>query len=200
MLICGDGRPARGLCNAPPVHRSGNSARGRSSRCRCCAAGCRARAGSTRKITTSPCASSATSTTALAREIASLLDGMRRRSFEVRFGGLMSFGGRKPRAIVAAVEPIQPLVGTAGRARATDAAPRARAGGAQVHAACHAGAPARFLQPRGRRISLDPRAGVRFRRSACRASCCSPRAPRSAAGPTWSRRIIRWRHSVYRSP
>jgi 2'-5' RNA ligase len=46
----------------------------------------------------------------LAREIASLLDGMRRRSFEVRFGGLQAFGGRKPRAIVVAVEPIQPLL------------------------------------------------------------------------------------------
>jgi 2'-5' RNA ligase len=39
-----------------------------------------------------------------------LLDGVKRRSFEVRFGELTSFGGRKPRAIVAAVEPIQPLV------------------------------------------------------------------------------------------
>jgi len=46
----------------------------------------------------------------LAREIALLLDGMRRRSFEVRFGGLQAFGGRKPRAIVAAVEPVPPLL------------------------------------------------------------------------------------------
>lgn len=46
----------------------------------------------------------------MAHEIASMLDGMRRRSFEVRFSGLTSFGGRKPRAIVAAVEPIQPLI------------------------------------------------------------------------------------------
>jgi 2'-5' RNA ligase len=46
----------------------------------------------------------------LAHEIASLLDGVRRRSFEVRFGNLMSFGGRKPRAVVVAVEPVQPLV------------------------------------------------------------------------------------------
>jgi RNA 2',3'-cyclic 3'-phosphodiesterase len=46
----------------------------------------------------------------LAQDIASLLDGVRRRSFEVRFGGLSSFGGRKPRAIIATVEPIQPLV------------------------------------------------------------------------------------------
>jgi 2'-5' RNA ligase len=46
----------------------------------------------------------------LANDIALLLDGVRRRSFEVRFGNLMSFGGRKPRAIVAAVEPAQALV------------------------------------------------------------------------------------------
>ena len=46
----------------------------------------------------------------MAHEIASMLDGMRRRSFEVRFGGLMSFGGRKPRAIVVAAEPVQPLI------------------------------------------------------------------------------------------
>jgi RNA 2',3'-cyclic 3'-phosphodiesterase len=46
----------------------------------------------------------------MAHEIASMLDGMRRRSFEVRFGGLAPFGGKKPRAIVVAVEPIQPLI------------------------------------------------------------------------------------------
>src|SRR5262245_51620204 len=46
----------------------------------------------------------------LARDIASMLDGVKRRSFEVRFGGLAAFGGRKPRAIVVGVEPIQPLV------------------------------------------------------------------------------------------
>ena len=46
----------------------------------------------------------------MAHEIASMLDGMRRRSFDVRFGGLKSFGGRKPRAIVVAVEPVQPLI------------------------------------------------------------------------------------------
>jgi 2'-5' RNA ligase len=46
----------------------------------------------------------------LAQDIASMLDGVKRRSFDVRFGGLAAFGGRKPRAIVVAVEPIQPLV------------------------------------------------------------------------------------------
>ena len=42
---------------------------------------------------------------ALAGEIASLLGQVRRRSFELRLDGLSSFGGRKPRAIVAAVKP-----------------------------------------------------------------------------------------------
>jgi 2'-5' RNA ligase len=46
----------------------------------------------------------------LAGEIASLLNGMRRRRFEVRFGSVQAFGGRKPRAIVVTVEPIQPLL------------------------------------------------------------------------------------------
>ena len=46
----------------------------------------------------------------LAQDIALTLDAVRRRSFDVRFGTLMSFGGNKPRAIVASVEPIQPLI------------------------------------------------------------------------------------------
>jgi 2'-5' RNA ligase len=46
----------------------------------------------------------------LAREIAYLLDQVRRRSFEVRFNGLSSFGGRRPRAVVAAIPPVAPLI------------------------------------------------------------------------------------------
>jgi 2'-5' RNA ligase len=46
----------------------------------------------------------------LAHEIASLLDGVKRRPFEVKFEGLSSFGGRKPRAVIAAINPISPLV------------------------------------------------------------------------------------------
>src|ERR1044072_2646831 len=100
----------------------------------------------------------------MAHEIASTIDGMRRRSFEVRFGGLTSFGGRKPRAIVVAVEPVQPLI----ELQAEQERLMQRLGldpeGAQVtaHRTLARGA-ALFLQPRGRRISLDPRAGVRFR-------------------------------------
>src|ERR1044072_6042341 len=46
----------------------------------------------------------------LAQDIGTMLDGAERRSLEVRFGGRAAFGGRKPRAIVVGVEPIQPLV------------------------------------------------------------------------------------------
>jgi len=46
----------------------------------------------------------------LAREIAFMLGNVRRLSFELRFDGLHSFGGRKPRAVVAAVEPSRPLI------------------------------------------------------------------------------------------
>jgi 2'-5' RNA ligase len=46
----------------------------------------------------------------LARDVASMLDGVKRRSFDVRFDELASFGGRKPRAVIAAVDPVTPLV------------------------------------------------------------------------------------------
>ena len=46
----------------------------------------------------------------LAHEIAELLDGVKRRAFEVRFEELASFGGRKPRAVYAAIAPVSPLV------------------------------------------------------------------------------------------
>ena len=47
---------------------------------------------------------------ALARDIAGLLGRVRRSSFELRVDGLSSFGGRKPRAVVAAVAPAGPLM------------------------------------------------------------------------------------------
>ena len=46
----------------------------------------------------------------LANDIASLLDGVKRRPFDVRFDELASFGGHKPRAVIAAVDPVSPLV------------------------------------------------------------------------------------------
>lgn len=46
---------------------------------------------------------------ALAHEIAFLLGGVKRSGFELRFDGLSSFGGRKPRAVVATVSAAQSL-------------------------------------------------------------------------------------------
>ena len=47
---------------------------------------------------------------ALARDIAGLLGRVQRRPFELRLDGLTSFGGRKPRAVVAAAAPCAPLI------------------------------------------------------------------------------------------
>src|SRR5262245_35001404 len=47
---------------------------------------------------------------ATARDVASLLGRVRRRSFELRVDELKSFGGRKPRAVVAALAPSQEVV------------------------------------------------------------------------------------------
>jgi len=46
----------------------------------------------------------------LAREIADMLNGVRRMSFELRLEGLTSFGGRKPRAVVATAAPTPALL------------------------------------------------------------------------------------------
>jgi 2'-5' RNA ligase len=46
---------------------------------------------------------------ALAREIAYMLGRIKRPAFDLRIDGLDSFGGHKPRAVVAAVPAVQPL-------------------------------------------------------------------------------------------
>ena len=46
----------------------------------------------------------------VAQEIEWLLGKVRREDFELRIDGLQSFGGRKPRAIVATVAPSQPVM------------------------------------------------------------------------------------------
>jgi len=46
----------------------------------------------------------------LAHDIASLLDKVNRAGFEARFDGLAPFGGRRPRAVVAALAPVSPLI------------------------------------------------------------------------------------------
>jgi len=47
---------------------------------------------------------------ATANDAASVLDGVSRKAFDVRLEGLMPFGGRKPRAVVAAAAPSRPLI------------------------------------------------------------------------------------------
>ena len=47
---------------------------------------------------------------ALARDITTMLGQVKRRGFEVRFDGLASFGGRRPRAIIAAIPASAPVV------------------------------------------------------------------------------------------
>ncbi len=46
----------------------------------------------------------------IAREVASLLHRVNRQPFELRLDGLSSFGGRKPRALVATIAPSQFLL------------------------------------------------------------------------------------------
>lgn len=46
----------------------------------------------------------------VAHEVAFMLGKVRRGAFELRLDGLSSFGGRKPRAVVAAIAPAQPVM------------------------------------------------------------------------------------------
>jgi len=47
---------------------------------------------------------------ALARDIAAALEEVRRPGFAMRLDGLSSFGGRKPRALVAGIAPTVPVI------------------------------------------------------------------------------------------
>ena len=46
----------------------------------------------------------------MAREVAYMLGGVRRPAFDLQFDGLDSFGGNRPRAVVAAAQPVRPLI------------------------------------------------------------------------------------------
>jgi RNA 2',3'-cyclic 3'-phosphodiesterase len=46
----------------------------------------------------------------IAHEVAWLLGKVRRKDFELQLDGLQSFGGRKPRALIAAAAPSQPVM------------------------------------------------------------------------------------------
>ena len=75
-----------------------------------CVAAFPAHAGSIPKIITSPCASSAISTACRRMKSPRMLFRVNRKPFEVKVQGLHSFGGKKPRAVVASVEPSRPLI------------------------------------------------------------------------------------------
>lgn len=47
---------------------------------------------------------------AMARDVASILDGVARMAFDLRLEGLSSFGGNKPRAVVATAAPTRQLI------------------------------------------------------------------------------------------
>ena len=51
----------------------------------------------------------------VAHEVASLLGRVKRGAFDLHLEGLASFGGRKPRAVVASVSQVQALARRAGR-------------------------------------------------------------------------------------
>ncbi len=125
---------------------------------------------------------------AQAREFADRLAGIDVDAFEVRLAGLGVFGGNEPRSLWAGVEAGPELEALA---RANERA--ARAAGlppeaAHLQAARDGGAP-EVRERRRRRAHPRPHRRLPLpavSRSA--ASCCSPRGPRSAAGPTWWRR------------
>ena len=132
----------------------------------------------------------------IAQEIAWLLGKVRRKDFELRLDGLQSFGGRKPRAIVAAVAPSQSVMELQAEherlMQRVGLEPEGRKYTPHVTLArlarLHRASRSRNICRRARRFAR--------RRLRCRVSCCSRRAPRSAAAPTWSRRPIRWRRRL----
>ena len=125
----------------------------------------------------------------IAHEVASMLGRVKRGAFELHMEGLTSFGGRKPRAVVASVAPAQALI----EVQAEHERLMQRIG----------------LEPEGRKYTphvtlarlrefIQPNvaeylAARAFPYSPFRVSrlCCSPRAIRSAAAPMWLRRVIR---------
>ena len=127
----------------------------------------------------------------VAHEIASVLGRVNRAPFELHVDGLTFFGGKKPRAVVAAVPPVAALL----EVQAEQERLMQRIG----------------LEPEGRKYTphvtlarlrdassrqvADYLSSARLfptrRRSAWSGSCCSRHAIRSAAGLTSRRRPIR---------
>ena len=92
-----------------------------------------------------------------ANEIASLLFRVNRKPFEVAVQGLSSFGGKKPRAVVAQVVPSRPLIELQAELERLMQRIGLDPRGAEIHPACDAGAAARRLQPGRRRLSVGAR-------------------------------------------
>ena len=164
----------------------------------CCAAACPARAGSIRRTIISRCASSATSTMWSRTRSPPCWARCGAAAFELRLDGLSSFGGRKPRAVVASVAPAQPVVELQAEherlMQRVGLEPEGRKYTPHVTLARLRDSSSRqvadYLSMRGG-VPLDDVHGRR-------ASCCFRRARRSAAVLTWSRRLIRWRRRLCR--
>jgi len=119
----------------------------------------------------------------LAQEVAWVLGQVRRREFELRFDSVSSFGGRRPRAVIAALTRTRELMelqaeherlmrGSGLNPRAANTHPMSRWRG---YAIPPAGRWQTTLRP-GRSSARPP--------LECRASFCSPRVLQSAGDPT----------------
>ena len=112
-----------------------------------------------------------------ANEIASMLFRVNRKPFEVRLQGLTSFGGKKPRAVVAAVEPSRPLI----ELQAEHERLMQRLGlgpEGRKWRGC-------TIVPAGTLPTISPCAAIsRARAFWLRVSCCSPPGHPSEAAPT----------------
>jgi 2'-5' RNA ligase len=118
----------------------------------------------------------------VAQEVAIMLGQVRRTEFELRFDALSSFGGRRPRALVATLAQTQALMDLQAeherlmRRVGLDAEGRKYTPHVTL---------ARLRESSSRQVADYL--------SACRASCCSLRALRPVAALMWSRPPIRSR-------
>ena len=92
-----------------------------------------------------------------ANEIASMLFRVNRKPFEVALQGLSSFGGKKPRAVVASIVPSRPLIELQAELERLMQRIGLDPEGRKFTPACDAGAAARRLQPGCRGLSVGAR-------------------------------------------
>src|SRR6185295_9235277 len=122
----------------------------------------------------------------IAHEVASMLGRVKRGAFELYMEGLTSFGGRKPRAVVASVAHVQALLDVQAEherlMQRIGLEPEGRKFTPHVTLACAS-------RPVNRWPNIFQRAAISApRRSASRVSCSFRRARRLGADPMWSRR------------